>query len=174
MSFTLIPCDNNHWETLAAVGKQTFRDAFEEQTDAENFNLYLSTAFEKEVLLEEINDPKQFFWLVETPEGQVMGYIKLRSDRGEEYYPEGVKALEIQRIYLLKEFWNKGYGADLLGFCLQFAKKEGFSDVFLVVWYKNTAAQRFYLRHGFEEIGRKNFQFGNIIHNDPVLAISLV
>jgi diamine N-acetyltransferase len=125
---TLIRCDETHLSTLLSVAKQSFIDAFEKDSNPENFKLYVAKAFTDEVMLEELQHPKSVFYALNTENtegGDMTGYVKLRWDRSEEFFPNE-KAIELQRIYLLAQFWNKGYGKTLLDFSENYAREQGF------------------------------------------------
>ena len=94
-------------------------------------------------------------------------------DRSDEFFPNN-KALELQRIYLLAPYWNKGYGTFFLDFCEQYGRERGFEWIWLVVWVENHSAIRFYERQGWEKFAQKDFQFGDEVHHDPVLKKKLI
>jgi diamine N-acetyltransferase len=167
----LIRCDETHLSTLLPVAKQSFIEAFEKDSNPENFKLYVAKAFTEEVMLEELQHPDSVFYALNTEntEGvEMTGYVKLRWDRSEEFFPNE-KAIELQRIYLLAQFWNKGYGKILLEFSENYAREHDFEWIYLVVWLENHGAIRFYERNGWEKFARKDFMFGEEVHHDWVL-----
>ena len=166
---TINPLNESHLALLLPVAKQSFIDAFEAQSDPENFKVYVANAFTEEAVLEELQHSKSVFFSLDTEGGEMTGYVKMRWDRSEEFFPNGEKAVELQRIYLLKEFWNQGLGKTLLDFSENYAREQGFEWIYLVVWLENQGAIRFYERYGWEKFARKNFKFGNEIHHDFVL-----
>ena len=164
----IIRCTENHLEELVHVAKQSFIDAFEKNTDPENFQAYVSKAFVPSLVLEELRNSESVFYIFQTDENETVGYVKLRWDRSEEFFPTE-KALELQRIYLLEKFWNKGLGKALLGFSETYARDNGFAWIYLIVWFQNHGAIKFYEREGWHIFGNKDFQFGNEIHHDFAL-----
>jgi len=58
-------------------------------------------------------------------------------------------ASELHAIYLLKEFWNKGYGQQMLDFALAELRQSGYKEVVVWVIDENTRGRRFYEKHGF-------------------------
>ncbi len=170
---TIIRCDINHLEEYERVARQSFYDAFEKVSHPDNFKLYVSTAFLPEILRGEIEDNKTAIFFLQTETGDTAGYVKLRWDRSDEYFLNQ-KAIELQRIYLLEQFWNKGYGKALLEFCEKFGKEQGFEWIWLVVWSENHGAIRFYEREGWQQFAIKDFQFGHEVHHDPVLKKKLL
>jgi diamine N-acetyltransferase len=167
-NMALIRCDETHLSTLLPVAKQSFIDAFEKDSNPENFKLYVAKAFTEEAMLEELQHPESVFYALNTEGGDMTGYVKLRWDRSEDFFPNE-KAIELQRIYLLAQFWNKGYGKILLDFSENYAREHGFEWIYLVVWLENHAAIRFYERNGWEKFARKDFMFGEEVHHDWVL-----
>ena len=65
--------------------------------------------------------------------------------------------LELEKIYLLKEFAGKGFGETLLQFVMELARKNSEEIVWLDVLKTNTKAKSFYERYGFIVIGQLDF-----------------
>ncbi len=169
----ILRCTENHINELIAVTKQSFYDAFEKTTDPTNFKEYVKKAFDPTAVLEELQHTESVFYFLQTDDNRTVGYVKLRWDRSEEFFPKE-KALELQRIYLLEPHWNKGYGKILLDFSETYARKNGFEWIYLIVWFQNYGAIKFYEREGWHIFGSKDFQFGNEIHHDHALRKSLI
>ena len=164
----IILCTENHLAELIQVAKQSFYDAFEKNSDPTNFKEYVAKAFEPSAVLEELKHPESVFYFLQTDDNETVGYVKLRWDRSEEFFPTE-KALELQRIYLLKKHWNKGFGKILLDFSETYALENSFDWIYLIVWFQNKGAIKFYEREGWAIFGSKDFQFGNEIHHDYAL-----
>ncbi len=168
----IFPIDETYLTELVWLSRQTFSDAFEAQTDPENYAIYVDNNLNEEVLRGELqSNTTQFFWARDA-QGATVGYLKLRWDRSADFFGE-IPALELQRIYLLGKYWNKSYGKILLEFAKNWAKQQQFQWIWLIVWFKNEGAIRFYEREGWEIFGRKDFQFGNEIHHDYVFRIKI-
>ena len=144
----IVKCTENQLDELILVAKQSFIEAFEKTSDPDNFKVYVSKAFTNEAVLEELRNTESIFYFLQTAEGENIGYVKLRWDRSDEFF-KTERALELQRIYLLEKHWNKGYGATLLEFAEGFGRDKGFAWIWLVVWFENQGAIRFYERNGF-------------------------
>jgi ribosomal protein S18 acetylase RimI-like enzyme len=170
--FTITKATETDIESYQYVAQQSFIDAFEEKSNPENFKKYISTAFTIEELMPDLQNNEHAAVFFIHSENTTIGYVKLRWDRSEEYFGT-TKALELQRIYLLKEYWNKGYGRHLLDFSEKIGLEQGFEWIWLCVWCENHGAIRFYEREGWEKFAYKNFQFGDEIHVDPVLKKQL-
>lgn len=168
----IFPINETYLEELVWLSRQTFSDAFEAQTDPENYKIYVENNLNTEVLRGELSAAKTQFFFAQTQEGETVGYLKLRWDRSAETFGD-TPALELQRIYILGKHWNKGYGKILLDFSKEWAKLKNFAWIWLIVWFKNEGAIRFYQREGWEIFGRKDFQFGHEIHHDYAFRISI-
>lgn len=60
---------------------------------------------------------------------------------------------EIVSLYVLPEFFGRGYGKALFAYALQQLRQQGFTRVYLWVLEENTRARAFYRRMGFTPNG---------------------
>ena len=90
----------------------------------------------------------------------LIGYMKVNDEKD---------AIEIQRLYLLKDYQNKGLGQRLLDEANRYAKTKQKRYLRLTVYEKNHAGIRFYERHGFKKIGIKHFPLGKQDRICPIL-----
>lgn len=68
---------------------------------------------------------------------------------------------EVVSVYLLPEYWGKGYGSSLLQASVNGLFRMGFSDLFLWVLEENYAARKFYGKNGFSASpDRKEIEIG--------------
>ena len=159
-------CAESDAVELRDVAFQTFEEAYKDINDPDNYEIYIKKSFTLAVIQAELAEPKSvFFFLRDTNTNAVIGYLKVRSDRSDEFFPSE-PALELQRIYIKKVFWRSGYGQQLLTFAENYAQENKFKWLWLVVYNKNDAAIRFYKKEGYEIFGRKAFTFGDEIHDD--------
>jgi GNAT superfamily N-acetyltransferase len=74
------------------------------------------------------------------------------------------KAGEIQAIYLIEEFWGKGYGKEMLNFALTRLKSMGYNEVILWVLEENHRGRTFYEKHNFICDGaKKEMELGKML-----------
>lgn len=110
-----------------------------------------------------------------TPEKRADSYRKTLPTSQEEYYvaylngqPMGMLVFgksqdddadesvgEIHAIYLLADYWDKGYGRQLMDFAVNRLKELSCCKVTLWVMEENNRARRFYERYGFVLDGSK-------------------
>jgi len=60
---------------------------------------------------------------------------------------------EIHAIYLLDDYWDKGYGRQLMEFAMENLKEMGFREIVIWLLDENSRARRFYEKFGFEADG---------------------
>ena len=83
-------------------------------------------------------------------------------------------SLEIERIYVLKEFLGKTIGQLLLEHAFQIAREKGNENVWLGVWEENKRAIRFYQKNGFEEFDKHIFMLGEDAQTDILMRKKLI
>jgi len=67
-------------------------------------------------------------------------------------------------IYLIEEFWGKGYGKEILDFAINELKCAGHKKICLWVFEDNKRARRFYEKNGFnyEGINKVVYKYGGV------------
>lgn len=168
---SIVEGDFVHANLLRDLGEQTFRQAYATDTDATNMDLYVNENFKLKHIESELNNPYSKYLLIKSDEEWV-GYALLRWDKSHELL-ENARALKLHRIYMLQKFWGRHLGTAFLEYILDFAKKEKYEWLWLVVWSENQRAMRFYEKWGFEHFGYESFQFGEEVTNDWALRKKL-
>jgi len=99
------------------------------------------------------------FYFAEYSERNV-GLLGIRKSRDEDKPDAG----EIMAIYLIEEFWGKGFGKELLKLALDALKSMGHSEIILWTLEENDRGRRFYERNGFVLDGaKKEMEFGKTL-----------
>jgi len=62
---------------------------------------------------------------------------------------------EIEAVYLLPEYWGRGYGKQMMDFAIHKLNEWGFRDILLWVLEENLRARKFYEKCGFAPDGTK-------------------
>lgn len=102
----------------------------------------------------------------------ILGYLKVNFGTAQTEL-EDVNALEIERIYVLKEFHGKQIGQLLYQKAIEIAKERDLNYVWLGVWENNQRAIRFYLKNGFVEFNRHLFKLGDEEQIDIMMKLNL-
>ncbi len=147
-------------EAITELSAITMREAFGPPLNPMAWvYAYIDEGLTLPQIREELTDPRAVFFVMESETGELAGYAKVRRKAPPRRMTER-NALEIQRIYLLKNQIGGGRGKQLMSHCLAYGQQEGFRAVYLGVWERNEHAIRFYERQGFKPFGWHVFQFG--------------
>ncbi len=156
---------------LEQISKQTYFNAFSQENSPENMQAYLDGSLSEEKLLEELKESNSEFYFAEINQ-RLIGYLKINFDAAQtDLYDHN--AMELERIYVIKEFQGKNYGQKLLNKLLGIAKKNEMDYLWLGVWEKNEKAIRFYERNGFSVTGSHPFRMGDEIQTDLIMKLPL-
>ncbi len=167
----LIQIDHSHIAALQQIGRITFLETFAESNSAENMAKYLEEAYSFEKLNEELNNPNSLFYFAMLDE-KVIGYLKLNMG-GSQTELKDKDALEIERIYVLKDFHGKKVGQLLFDKAITIAKKQQVAYVWLGVWEENKRALQFYTKNRFVEFDQHVFVLGNEAQTDIMMKLEL-
>ncbi len=158
-------------EALRVIGRKTFIETFADLNSAENMKQYLEEGFATEKLTEELsNENSEFYFAV--LEEKVIGYLKINmADAQTEL--ESENSLEIERIYILRDYYGKNVGQLLLEKALSIANDLKKQYVWLGVWEQNTRAISFYKKYGFIEYDKHVFILGDDHQTDILMKLEL-
>lgn len=158
-------------DPLQKISKQTFYETFSAFNTEENMAKYLAEGLSKEKLLTELNDRDAEFYFA-LLYGRVIGYLKLNFGQSQTELKDE-KALEIERIYVLKEYHGKNVGQILYNKAIQIAKQKNADYVWLGVWEENPRAISFYKKNGFVEFDKHLFKLGDDEQTDIMMKLTL-
>ena len=128
--------------------------------------LFLDQYYNPAQLGDELNNPETFCFFVEM-DGKPVAYLQFMEDYKNFPLMKKWKALELKRIYVLKEFHGMGIAQKLMDHYLQFATENKYEVVWLGVWEHNIRAQKFYEKYGFANSGHTHdFPIGNTPQTD--------
>lgn len=161
----------NDIEQLQKIGRQTFQETFSESNSEENMKSYLEDGFSEEKLTAELNNENSAFYFA-TLDNEVIGYLKINFGESQTELKDN-KALEIERIYVPKEFHGKSVGQLLYDKAIQIAKQKDAEYVWLGVWKENPRAISFYRKNGFVEFDKHIFRLGDDEQTDIMMKLIL-
>lgn len=162
----------NDIDQLQKIGRQTFQETFSESNSEENMQNYLKEGFSKEKLTAELSDENSEFYFA-TLEKEIIGYLKLNFGESQTELKDS-KALEIERIYVSKEFYGKSVGQLLYDKAIKIAKQKETEYVWLGVWEENPRAINFYKKNGFIEFDKHIFKLGDDEQTDIMMKLKLI
>ena len=158
-------------EALQQIGKQTFMETFSADNTQENMTTYLNVAFSIEKIRDELRNKYSEFYLAVLGE-IIIGYLKINLENAQTEKKLS-NSLEIERIYVLKEFQRKEVGQKLYNMALEIAKNKSFKYVWLGVWEQNLKAIRFYEKNGFKVFDKHIFKLGDDEQTDLMMKLDL-
>ena len=131
MYYNIVPMDRSHIPQIAALERECF-----------------STPWTENMLEDALFDSQASFIVAEAEDGSILGYAGLHVIVDEGY---------IDNIAVREEYRRQGVGEALLGAFIRFGT-EKLAFLTLEVRPSNEPAIRFYMKHGFAQVGRrKNF-----------------
>ncbi len=163
--------NHSHIKALQQIGRQTFSETFAESNTAKNMAKYLGEAYSFEKLSAELNNPNSLFYFAILDE-KVIGYLKLNMG-GSQTELKDNDALEIERIYVLKDYHGKKVGQLLFDKAIAIAKQQHLAYVWLGVWEENKRALQFYTKNGFVEFDQHVFVLGDEAQTDIMMKLAL-
>jgi len=97
------------------------------------------------------------FWIVEWEDNsKIIGTVAIRKVKeislGDTNNDNPVNICELKRMFLSKQFRGKGIGQQMLDTALDYAKKAGYSKIFLYSSKDLKASRHLYLKNGFIDI----------------------
>ena len=158
-------------DQLQKIGRQTFYETFSTGNTEENMMKYLEEGFSAEKLITELNDSNAEFYFA-TLDEIVIGYLKLNFEQSQTELKDD-KGIEIERIYVLKDFHGKSVGQLLYDKAIDVAKQKNSDFVWLGVWEENPRAINFYKKNGFVEFDKHIFKLGNDEQTDIMMKLKL-
>lgn len=161
----------NDVDQLLKISRQTFSETFSADNSADDMKKYLDENFSIDKLANELNNKNSEFYFT-TLDNIVIGYLKLNFGEAQTELKDS-KTLEIERIYVLKEYHGKSVGQILYEQAIQVAKQKEAEYIWLGVWEENLKAINFYKKNGFTEFDRHIFKLGNDEQTDIMMKLLL-
>ncbi|KUO61412.1 MAG: GNAT family acetyltransferase [Gracilibacter sp. BRH_c7a] len=172
MKITVRECGMEDLIFLCEFSCKTFKDSFKHMNTPANMKVYLKQAYSIPKLHDELSNRNSDFYFLCIDE-EISGYLKVNEDKAQTDIHDP-QSLEIERIYLTKEFQGKGLGRILINKAIDIAKARNKIYVWLGVWEKNEKAIRFYKKNGFYIIGKHPFIVGNEEQTDFIMRKDLI
>ncbi|HTQ64418.1 MAG TPA: GNAT family N-acetyltransferase [Puia sp.] len=149
-----------HATSIAAVGKRSFYDTFRPFfNNQDELRQYLDYTYDTEKIASSITKPNNVFFIALLDQ-KMIGFAKLKKQSPNQKISAD-RQVELQKIYVLKEYQGSGAGQALLQAVLQMVSKIQPQCIWLDVLIHNERAIRFYEKNGFEKYGKHFFTIGS-------------
>lgn len=161
---SIIKADVNDSQLLSKIAKLTFIESHGDSAKPEDINVYVSEKCSAHFFKRDLSDPKNIYHII-YHNGRAVGYSKIIFDTP--YQESHLKKItKLERIYLLKEFYNLKLGLQLIQFNIDLSKRNNQRGIWLFVWKENHRAVNFYKKNGFVIIGSYDFKISET-HSNP-------
>lgn len=161
---TIVKATTDNAALLADIGRITFIESHGHSAPAADIDAYVATKYTPAVMQQELSDPKNIYHILYYDQ-QADGYSKIVLHSPHPGMPQQ-NITKLERIYLLKEFYELKLGYELLRFNIDLSKKNNEAGMWLYVWKENHRAVNFYTKAGFRITGSYDFKLSET-HSNP-------
>jgi ribosomal protein S18 acetylase RimI-like enzyme len=171
ININILAVTGNDINQLQEISIQTFYESFSSVNTEENMTQYLAEAYSLEKLTDELNNPNSSFYFAVVND-KIIGFLKINFGDSQTELKQD-NALEIERIYVLKEYHGKNIGQLLFEKAMELAIQKKADYVWLGVWEENPRAISFYKKNGFVEFDKHIFKLGDDEQTDIMMKLQL-
>lgn len=147
-------------EALAALGRDSFREAFGHLYSPEDLGMFEAQTYAPEVVASEIANPHRRYRIAQDDD-RMIGYCKIGFDRSLDYDPGDRKIVELKQLYILSSHHGTGVAQMLTDWAVAEAQAVGADALLLSVYSENPRGQRFYQKNGFVHVADTFFMVGH-------------
>ena len=167
--FVIEKVNESEVEELQSISRQTFYETYCSMNTKENMDKYLNENLSIPTLEKELKNPNSAFFIIRDLDKNI-GYLKLNMGPAQTDIKDA-SALEIERIYVIKEYQGKKAGQQLYEKTIQVAKEKMLKYIWLGVWQENSKAIQFYVKNGFEIFDQHVFKLGDEEQTDFLMRL---
>lgn len=156
--------DTSDAQALSAIAAQTFMESHGHSADPADINTFIADKYTVETCLADLANPANNYHFIYYNDklagfsNIIFNFPCINSDL------EPVTKLE--RIYILKEFYDHKLGHHLFNLDIELAKSNGQKGIWLFVWKENERAIRFYAKNDFNPVGSFDYRISPT-HTNP-------
>lgn len=167
----IIKATTTNIDEILFISRKTFIESYSKYNTKENMELYLEENLSDQKLIQELTNPDSEFYLA-IKNNNVIGYLKVNFGAAQNDLNDQ-QSLEIERIYISKEFYGKGFGQLLFNKAVAIATSHHLNYIWLGVWENNVKALNFYQRNGMVQFNKHAFMFGKDKQTDILMKLEL-
>ncbi|HRI78987.1 MAG TPA: GNAT family N-acetyltransferase [Cyclobacteriaceae bacterium] len=156
---------------LRRIAIETQIDTFGEANTRENMDEFIAVNYNLPQLQKEWSEAGSLYTMAWEGE-KAAGFSRLRLSQ-EANHLLGSNTIELQRLYVTKEFQGRKVGALLMQHAIDYSRGKGFDWLWLGVWEHNIKAQQFYSKWGFSRFSEHTFYMGQDAQTDWLLKLKL-
>ncbi|MEP7145027.1 MAG: GNAT family N-acetyltransferase [Ferruginibacter sp.] len=161
---SIVKAKEKDFMVLADIGKISFLESHGNSAAPADINKYTNEKYNPKVFKDELGDPNNIYHIIYIDDNPA-GYSKIIFNSPHSNIPiKNITLLE--RIYLLKEYYNLRLGSELLQFNIELSQKNKQAGMWLFTWKENQRAIGFYKKYGFIITGSHDFKITDT-HSNP-------
>ena len=160
---SIVKASEKDFQLLSEIATLTFIESHGSSAKQEDINIYVTEKYNENIFKEELSDAKNIYHIIYYVNNPA-GYSKIIFDTS---YPNSkIKNIaKLERLYLLKEFYNLKLGSALFHCNIDLSKRNHQMGMWLYVWKENERAVNFYKKNGFVIIGSHDFKISETRSN---------
>jgi len=171
MTINIKKCTVEDLVLLQNISVETFNETFKNQNSPKNMKAYLEKAFNPQQLKKELSNASSEFYFIYSS-SEIAGYLKINTNEVQTEIMDN-DSLEIERIYIMKQFHKQGLGKYLMNKAIEIAIERNKEKIWLGVWEKNDNAKTFYRNMGFVQTGAHSFYMGDEEQIDFIMTMTV-
>jgi len=160
----IIKANIEHSELIADLGKKSFLEAHGDSASAEDINHFILKTYTRSAISQEFKNSNVQYHIIYF-DNIAAGFSKIELNTPYRDISE-LDVTKLDRLYLLKKFYDQNLGSKLFDFNVQLSIKHKQKGIWLAVWIENQRAINFYFKKGFKTVGKYNFQISDT-HSNP-------
>lgn len=160
----IIKAGKNDIELLAGIARTSFIESHGHSAPANDINAYLNEKYSDTAFVQELNDESNIYHVIYY-NSRAAGYSKIIMNCAYTGAAAG-NITKLERLYLLKDFYNLKLGMELLLYNIALSKKNNQTGMWLYTWKENERAVNFYKKAGFAIAGSHDFKISET-HSNP-------
>lgn len=157
-------------QLLSVLFRTVYINTYGSEGVSWEFSNFMDHQFSKNKIQETLNSSNSTLWVARLKQNPI-GIIQVDLDKT--CPTSNLKYPEINKLYILKQFFGQGIGQNLMLTAETELRKKGQNKVWLWLLESNQRALDFYLKQGYKNIGKANFQMEENNYRNIVLSKSL-
>lgn len=162
MEITFTVCTAADIDVLADVGKRSYLKSYPYIWKNEDTSFYIKRSFSETAFKKDFQDKELQYFLIHADKIPC-GLFKIRKNSSVDVFTPG-EGMELEKIYLLREYSDKGIGKKALQFILEHAKSNNKKALWLDVM-DTSAALFFYQKIGFKTVSKYQLPYPGLLDN---------
>ena len=160
---TILKATEKDYELIMNIGAVAVEEAHRESCSTEDMQTFLRNTYNEVAIKEELNDSNNLYHIIYYQD-KAIGFSKIILNYAHPNI-EQQNVTKLDRIYILKEYFDLKLGFTLLQFNIELAKKNNQFGIWLFTWVGNKRAVDFYIKTGFAIIGNHKFKVTETHYN---------